>query len=377
MKRELTAIRLDLQTRNRINAMPLISGKKNFSDTLRMLIGIGINSFESNIGSLNANAPTNIRYIAQKIEFGELLSPTEISHIFHSINSGLYRHSTPRPHLVETICTIFTDAIENQAIIENKETEAILAEQKFLIHKNGPDSDTSSFFDLIKSSPSFCRIKNFTQKPEPALAMKIITMDMERILRTLSSLMTFDWEFIKDKTGFYNLVKPHLPQLVTAAKRCQDAPESSVPVHYVFNKEEIKNNNLEKTLSVHEKNYRLTLIFSEIHDVKILMMFKEKDFGINLTFYEVDDILKAVHYASFILKQKPGSVFEDWPHIQTQSASLYLNFQNEGNYVELRKGGISIYFTEPQWKGFADFCAKIEHEHSKHINFFRNQHGSF
>jgi hypothetical protein len=377
MKRELTAIRLDLQTRNRINAMPLISGKKNFSDTLRMLIGMGLNSFEANIGSLNANASTNIRYIAQKTELGDLLSPTEISHIFYSITSGLYHHRIPHLNLVKTICAIFTEAIENQAFIESKQTRAIFAEQKFLIHEDGFDSDASSFFDLIKSSPPFSRIKNFTQKPEPALAMKVITLDMECVLDALSALMALEWKFIKDKTGFYNLLKPYLPQLVAAAKRCQGPCENSVPVHYVFNNEEIKNHNLEKTVTLHEKNYGFYLIFSQIHAVSIFMMFKEKDFGAHLTFYEMDDILKAVHYASSIPKQEPESVFENWQHIQTQSASLYLNFQNEGHYAELRKRGISIYFTEPQWKDFIDFCAKIEHEHSKHITFFRNQHGSF
>lgn len=371
-----TTVRLDPETRKRIDSIPFFSKiGKNFSDALRAVIGMGLHSFEENqlATLINQGTEWDICFIAQRHELGIQLSITEMNHILYNLNSLFPSKCLPRQKTIKSITDIFTSVIQSRCFSLHTDTLHIFKKKELL---QNTDTSASSPLDIYakieeESLNLVKKVKKYENYLENRQGVLQAVKDMLDVLVFLSTPQD---NHIPEINIFREIIAPHLSLLIKAAKWETAMKPGAKVIHLHSTDLFCKENAIEPMNNFKSENYWICVMVGESLETSTFICLKAKGVDFHINFYELDELLNLNELLS--VSSPPlimGSAI-------LQGSTLRILLANDPKIdmkVKLFIRSASYDFTEKEWEELTDLLREIEENFAPQLSALRYQLGSY
>ncbi|AIL13749.1 hypothetical protein IM40_10110 (plasmid) [Candidatus Paracaedimonas acanthamoebae] len=354
----ITTIRLPENIKSKINTfLPSIP---TFSEKLRSLIDLGCQEIEDARDKIAHNETPNIRVIAQKYDYGEVLSPLELGYLLDGVYSAYeryYNQCLPHTRYIYDLLDAAIILITDLSLSQQKERD-IKRHLSWSQEIPGVENSESllSTFEIISQY-----IK------EEIINNNLNSYYLKSISYILTSLREEEGLIITPST--YKALSPYLKTLIINAKFAYRKRKNEAPFHYVDEKIFYKENNID------DADYRSTYNNKYAYVIQLRdkpychIEFLERKFSVTFNFDGLEDLLK--HAYSINIDHLTEKV-EEFKGIEVD---ILMNKRDD--FYWLKYGVMSVYMKREDFPDFLEGIKEVEKNIKPQLENIRYQMGSF
>lgn len=369
----LTSFRLDPDLRQRINIVYLFFKKgKNFSDTLRFLIELGLQRFEeTQLASLiNVGTDRDIQFIAQKNDLGIPLSMTEIAYLLEMSYSSIQDNAFLNQERVSQITDLFAFIVKNCCSFPQPYTLEIFKKNGFIEHKDSFSINHINFIKQIEEK-TLSLIKN-AKSQKTCLEDRSVIQNVKDMLYILASLADPKENHLPESNIFREIITPYLPFFIRVAKWKLGINSARSVTHLISFDRFLSKNHIEREYFFQSDRYEICLTINRNLETKAYIKLKEKGVELQINFYELDELMNLVKLISSSLPSQQNTIIEG----TTLKMQLPADSKKGSKaIIHVRSSGYK--FSSEEWDEFTNLLNKIEQNLSLQLAALQNQLGSY
>ncbi|MGI4851406.1 MAG: hypothetical protein ACRYGR_05645 [Janthinobacterium lividum] len=370
----LTSFRLDPEFRQQLKSVSFFFNMgKNFSDTIRILSGIGLQHFQKNdlTSLINVMTQQNIQFIAQKHELGATLSIDEIYFVLCCVKSLLWRKVLFSSNTSQELTDLFELVLESECFTIDYDINAIfkrIQTSEDLKTDLSMDYNRNSGEDYQSIKHKGLKIIKQMRQYNSCLENDLVSYYLEKMVNFLTCITNPFPSILKDSKTFQNIIKPYLGTLIKAAKR-EKAFGSDPVIHAGSFGVFLKQHNLKNMLIETSENYKIWIMIDDQlqTNASLFLNFETVNLRLNLSFYELDELLRinTLLQTSSLPAQPNGQFIKGTDVMLMIKDGVYLTFTSA-----------SYDLKDSHWQELCHLLNKVEQTFSEQLLVLRAQLGS-